>query len=1223
MYKAKNRRLIVVLGAPRSGLTAVTKVLEFLDVRFRPEPAPAGPGRLKGSLQDEESEINEGLLSHLGSGADRLAPVWLDVPLDSTTHRLKIRAFQFLSTRLASEGGILGLKDPGTCRLLGFWNKVFAALDGEVHFVLAVRNPASVAASLTAKDAVPAEKAYFLWLQHVLPSVLLTTDAPRLVVDYDQLLGDPRAEIARISAGLGLPFPPGTGALAKDLESTLLESGRRHAHSSQGDLELDGRASSLVGSAYRWLILLARDQESFKSPGTQAAFEEVNQRLSLASPAFDYINSLEDARRHLVRLGVEREAQIGQAKATFSRAVAERDAHIAGLQAALSSTTSALALREDQLSRLSQALIGRNQHIAALHASNSWRLTAPLRSATLVARGAWGAPTSPLPSPADIAELEQWLPPKTPARPEPIPKPVSLPPEPAPISDLDRVPPGFEPGLYLELHPDLTGSHESAATHYLRYGQYEGRGFLLPEIDELVEDGFKSGRDTILVVSHEASRTGAPLLTLSLVQANADRYNVVALLLGEGPLRDAFRKAGAAVVMSPRMKGNPVVTAAVIRRLHEKFDFRFALVNSIESRAVLPALGQHCIPTVSLLHEFAAYTRPATAFRDAFFWSSEIVFSTKVTLDNAFAEQPDLGGGAVHILPQGRCLVPAEGLTEEQLESEQRRIRRLMRPKGANDAAVIVLGAGTVHIRKGVDLFIQSAARAILVAPEVDYRFVWMGAGYDPLWDAAYSVYVADQIRRAGLEGHIVFIDESVAIETAYEEADLFLLSSRLDPLPNVAIESMAFGLPVLCFDKTTGIADFLNGAGLGNYCVAKFLDSADMAEKLSVLARSKTLRDEVGARSREASTAFFNANKYFAGLGAVAEMARDRVRREKEDARVILESGLFRNDFATQPYLGSPTVAQSVRRHVRGWASGIDRRKPFPGFHPGVYQEQHGLAVENGDPLADYLRAGRPDGPWNCPVISNGAEKGRSLPFDRRVVLHLHVHYPELLLDITTRLSRNRVLPDLLVSVTTEPTRTAVVSQLREYGGSVVAVQLVPNRGRDIGPLLTAFGRRILSDYDYVGHIHTKKTTAVKDAAMGATWYRFLLENLLGGESGAMADSILATLNDDPSIGMAFPDDPHVVGWGGNRAIAEELAARLGLGPLPEHWNFPVGTMFWARTEALAPLVGLALDWEDYPEEPLPYDGTLLHAIERLLPLALSPSQLRFATTNVAGCTR
>ena len=48
----------------------------------------------------------------------------------------------------------------------------------------------------------------------------------------------------------------------------------------------------------------------------------------------------------------------------------------------------------------------------------------------------------------------------------------------------------------------------------------------------------------------------------------------------------------------------------------------------------------------------------------------------------------------------------------------------------------------------------------------------------------------------------------------------------------------------------------------------------------------------------------------------------------------------------------------------------------------------------------------------------------------------------------------------------------------------------------------------------------------------------------------------------------------------------------------------YPLGTMFWARTAALAPLFELGLGWEDYPPEPLPYDGTILHAIERLVTL-------------------
>ena len=62
---------------------------------------------------------------------------------------------------------------------------------------------------------------------------------------------------------------------------------------------------------------------------------------------------------------------------------------------------------------------------------------------------------------------------------------------------------------------------------------------------------------------------------------------------------------------------------------------------------------------------------------------------------------------------------------------------------------------------------------------------------------------------------------------------------------------------------------------------------------------------------------------------------------------------------------------------------------------------------------------------------------------------------------------------------------------------------------------------------------------------------------------------------------------------------------------------------MFWARTCALSPLIDVNLQWDDYPPEPVPYDGTLLHAIERLFPLTLRPETHRAAVTNVTGVTR
>ncbi|MGB9614955.1 MAG: HAD family hydrolase, partial [Fervidobacterium sp.] len=66
------------------------------------------------------------------------------------------------------------------------------------------------------------------------------------------------------------------------------------------------------------------------------------------------------------------------------------------------------------------------------------------------------------------------------------------------------------------------------------------------------------------------------------------------------------------------------------------------------------------------------------------------------------------------------------------------------------------------------------------------------------------------------------------------------------------------------------------------------------------------------------------------------------------------------------------------------------------------------------------------------------------------------------------------------------------------------------------------------------------------------------------------------------------------------------EWSNRIGLKRIPQgYFDYPAGSMFWARVEALAPLFKAGITLSDFPEEVGQTDGTLAHVIERFLVLS------------------
>jgi glycosyltransferase involved in cell wall biosynthesis len=731
-----------------------------------------------------------------------------------------------------------------------------------------------------------------------------------------------------------------------------------------------------------------------------------------------------------------------------------------------------------------------------------------------------------------------------------------------------------------------------------------------------------ASKKTIMVVSHEASRTGAPILAWNLANELSKKYNVVNLILGGGELRDDFLSAGVALFEANRRVMDATEISAIVDDLCKQHDITFALVNSVESRSVLPALKARDVPSICLLHEFACNIRPVTAFGDVFKFANQVVFSTRVTLENALHQLRIERNSCIHLIPQGKCLVPARNEDPAATNDERLWLDNILRPGGEKNREFVVLGAGALEMRKGLDLFVECANRVINSNGGGRFRFVWIGSGYEPETDTIISVYLADQIKRAGIDAQVKIIRATSEIEHAYANADLLLLPSRLDPLPNVAIDALISGIPVVCFDRTTGIADFLIENGLGDACVARYLDSTDLSRKVLALASNFEMRADIVKRGQNAAVGAFDFSRYVARLDEIASHTLSFAEHSDQDMQAILASEAFRADF----YLPADQEVKSEKELVANYLNsnrlcGIVR-KPMPGFHPSLYAAHHDHQA-GADPLALFLRDGKPAGPWSYRVLDNSRTVPSGDGVGLRTAIHLHVFYPETLPDILSRLEANAAEPDLFVSAP-----KSIVESLGDafsgYRGKVVDIQAVPNRGRDIAPLLTMFGRRLVKEYDVIGHFHTKKSPHVADRKMVEIWTSFLLENLIGGpKGGPMLDRILAEMSLEPNIAIAYPDDPHVISWTENRGAAENLALRMGLGVLPEQFNFPIGNMFWIRSSLLERFVALELSWDDYPAEPLPIDGTMLHAIERLFGVVAELDGKTTLVTNVRGVSR
>jgi glycosyltransferase involved in cell wall biosynthesis len=184
------------------------------------------------------------------------------------------------------------------------------------------------------------------------------------------------------------------------------------------------------------------------------------------------------------------------------------------------------------------------------------------------------------------------------------------------------------------------------------------------------------------------------------------------------------------------------------------------------------------------------------------------------------------------VLPLGFDLEPLAAIGPAERATARRGL-------GLDRNARVVAFVGRLTAIKQPELFLSAAARVSAADPRAHFLVVGGGELDEVLRTKAATLGLSDRVRFLGWQKDIVPI---------YAASDLVAITSRNEGTPVALIESMAAGVPSVCF-AVGGVPDVIIGADLGVLIAAGDVDA--FADAVCDLLHDDASRAAMGARAR------------------------------------------------------------------------------------------------------------------------------------------------------------------------------------------------------------------------------------------------------------------------------------------------------------------------------------------------------------------------------------
>ncbi|WP_462169260.1 rhamnan synthesis F family protein [Pseudoalteromonas lipolytica] len=321
-------------------------------------------------------------------------------------------------------------------------------------------------------------------------------------------------------------------------------------------------------------------------------------------------------------------------------------------------------------------------------------------------------------------------------------------------------------------------------------------------------------------------------------------------------------------------------------------------------------------------------------------------------------------------------------------------------------------------------------------------------------------------------------------------------------------------------------------------------------------------------------------------------------------------ERGLFNYEWYSQQQKRKFSCELEAFEHYLtvSFFSNVD---PSPAFDTELYYKCNTdiyLLGENA--LVHYLTYGINEGrvsppssiSWHPEPVKSSNESDCT---PLKIAMCFHIFYEEFIDYYCNSLVNFPQTVDVFISVANdELAKKAELAFSRCEKVDAIKIKVSPNQGRNFGPLLVEFST-YLERYDLFCHMHSKKS--LYSGRVQTQWADYLGEYLL--KDHHVIKQVLNHFQSNPKVGIYYPTSfwmmPDWVNhWLKNKPYGKKFADEWGIEINSDFIPYPVGGMFWARPDALRQLLDKEYSYDDFPSEPLPNDGSELHALERMLGL-------------------